>query len=154
VELWVLLSFRWPQSLKRSLWLSFAAQFSGKAHKDSDYTATNAVMYWHLDAETHPDGEVVSRIYLIPLCKRRESRITITLKVMCQLPLCDQSLKVYSDMNFPSKFKFSPNLSHLEIILTHMQAQPPCLPSRDVRMSPIISKCGPHWDRQNQGRDV
>ena len=80
VELWVLLSFRWPPSLKHSLRLSFAAQFSGKVHEDSDYTAVNAVVYWHLDAETHPDGEVVSRIYLIPLCKRRESRITITLK--------------------------------------------------------------------------
>ena len=80
VELWVLLSFRWPPSPKRSLRLSFAAQFSGKVHEDSDYTAVNAVVYWHLDAETHPDGEVVSRIYLIPLCKRRESRITITLK--------------------------------------------------------------------------
>lgn len=70
-------------------------------------------------------------------------------KVMCQLPLCDQILKVYSDMSFPSKFKFSPKSSHLEIILTHMQAQPPCLPSRDVHASPTISKCGPHWDWQS-----
>jgi len=39
-----------------------AVQLSGKAHKDSDYTAMSAIVYWRLHAKTHPGGKVVSAV--------------------------------------------------------------------------------------------
>ena len=48
LELWVLLSYGWSPLLKRLIRFSLAVQLSGKAHDNSDYTAMNAVVHWHL----------------------------------------------------------------------------------------------------------
>jgi len=50
------------QLLKCSLRLSLAVQLSRKSHEDSDYTAMITVVQWHLHAETHPGGKVVSAV--------------------------------------------------------------------------------------------
>ena len=56
VEIWTLLSRRWPPLLERSLRLPVAVPFLGKAHEDSDHTAVIAVVHWRLHAETHRAG--------------------------------------------------------------------------------------------------
>ena len=56
VEIWALLSRRWPPLLERSLRLPVAVPFLGKAHEDSDHTAVIAVVHWRLHAETHRAG--------------------------------------------------------------------------------------------------
>ena len=65
LKLGVLLSSHRSPLLERMLWLPLAIQLSGKNHEDSDYTAMNAVM--HLDAKTHPSGEVVSVVIIFCL---------------------------------------------------------------------------------------
>ena len=56
VEIWALLSRRWPPLLERSLRLPVAVPFLGKAHEDSDRMAVIAVVHWRLHAETHRAG--------------------------------------------------------------------------------------------------
>ena len=56
VEIWALLSRRWPPLLERSLRLPVAVPFLGKAHEDSDHTAVIAVVNWRLHGKTHRAG--------------------------------------------------------------------------------------------------
>ena len=56
VEIWTLLSRRWPPLLERSLRLPVAVPFLGKPHEDSDHTVVIAVVHWRLHAETHRAG--------------------------------------------------------------------------------------------------
>ena len=64
VEIWTLLSRRWPPLLGRSLRLPVAVLFFGKAHEDSDHTALIAVVHWRLHAKTHRAGEVASAVIM------------------------------------------------------------------------------------------
>ena len=63
-ELWVLRSFHW--------------QLSGKAHKDSDYTAMITIVHQRLCAETHPVSKVVSAVTRSAFLKAAIARSTWT----------------------------------------------------------------------------
>jgi len=56
VELWALLSCH----CQAPAWTLVGNTALRKTHEDSNYTAMIAIMHWHLGAETHPGGEVVS----------------------------------------------------------------------------------------------
>ena len=54
--------FRRLLLLEHSLWPSLVVHLSGKAHKDSDYTAMIDVVHWCLGAETHQSYECFNNV--------------------------------------------------------------------------------------------
>ena len=58
-----------------------------KAHEDSDYTAMNAVVHWHLGAKTraHPGGKVVSTVIIFVFLMAAIARSTQTTWSPCDV---------------------------------------------------------------------
>ena len=68
LELWVLLSSHRLPFFKHSLPTFVGSTALRKAHEDSEYTAKNAVMHWHLRrCQNHPGSKVVSAVIIFSL---------------------------------------------------------------------------------------